>query len=31
MTYHAKVALPMMTSDRRWADLDCGIDVRLIR
>lgn len=26
-----RLALPVITSDRRWADLDCGIDVRLIR
>ncbi|MBB3473650.1 type II toxin-antitoxin system VapC family toxin [Sphingomonas sp. BK345] len=26
-----RLALPVMTSDRRWADLNCDIDVRLIR
>ena len=29
---HARIEqLPVMTADRRWAELDLGIDIRLIR
>lgn len=27
----ARLALPVLTTDRAWADLDLGIDIRLVR